>query len=251
MFNFLKSYSIKFLLIGYIFLILLTAGVVVFVNTLRDDLYNTVDKSDADTKKQQLIVGLIEIAQTRVQLTHKMLSTDDVFEKDEIWQDISALAEKFIFRNQELANLKLDETERQILKEQRQDYPKVLGKVKEIRGLAFEETPESNKKARDIIIFEIVPLQEAIVNRFMRILKKIQQATSSSRESALEKYSISKLYRQILLIVALFSSLGVLVWVVYRMSKIEKKLHSFSVIDGLTGIPNVIPPFITEVISRG
>mgnify|MGYP001819709390 CR=1 FL=1 len=233
-----KSNSIKILLLGYFLLVTFMASVLYLDSSLLKNQINTIDTSDTSTKKIQTIVNLMEVARTRVRLAHKMLATEDIFDKDEIAQDISALATKFVQMNDELATYELDQTEIDILEKQREDYPKVIQKLNLLKGFAFEDTIEGTTKARNIIIFEIVPVQETIIDRFILMIKNIQDKISISRETALNRYEQNKYYRQIIIVLAFLASVGVLIWVIYRTKRIEKQLHSYSLIDALTGIAN-------------
>ena len=58
--------------------------------------YDVIDSFETHPKKMRIIIDLIEIARKRVHLSLEMLSTDDVFEKDEISQKVSSLASDFI-----------------------------------------------------------------------------------------------------------------------------------------------------------
>ena len=236
--SFIKSHSIKILILGYILLVIFTASILYLDSSLLNQQINTIDTSDKSAKKIQVIVDLMEIARTRVRLSHKMLATEDMFEKDEISQEISALAGKFVRKNDELVKYELNQTELDILNQQREDYPQVIQKLNAIQGFAFEDTLEGTTKARNIIIFEIVPIQERVIDRFILMIKNIQDEISKSREAALSSYESNEYFRNILIILAFLASVGVLIWVIYRMVLIEKKLHSFSLIDALTGIAN-------------
>ncbi|MEJ2213700.1 MAG: GGDEF domain-containing protein [Gammaproteobacteria bacterium] len=233
-----KSNSIKILILGYLLLVIFMTSVLYLDSSLLENQINTIDTSDSSTKKIQTIVDLMEIARTRVRLAHKMLATEDIFEKDEIAQDISALATKFVQKNDELVTYELNQTELDILEKQRKDYPQVIQKLNLLKGFAFEDTLEGTTKARNIIIYEIVPLQETVIDRFILMIKNIQNEISKSRETALIRYEKNEYYRNIFIILAFLASVGVLIWVIFRTTLIEKQLHSYSLIDALTGIAN-------------
>jgi len=184
MLNLLQSRSIKILILGYIALILLFWGLIFMDSRLLNNQLDVIDTSEIAVKKMETVVNLIEVARKRTRLSHAMLAADDVFVKDEIYQNISNLASQFIQHYQRFAALEPDSFESQILDQQRPMYSGVVAMLDKVKMLAFEETPEANTEARSIIIFNIVPMQEEIIDGFMNILNRLQQNMYESRESA-------------------------------------------------------------------
>jgi len=238
MLNLLQSRSIKILILGYIALILLFWGLIFMDSRLLNNQLDVIDTSEIAVKKMETVVNLIEVARKRTRLSHAMLAADDVFVKDEIYQNISNLASQFIQHYQRFAALEPDSFESQILDQQRPMYSGVVAMLDKVKMLAFEETPEANTEARSIIIFNIVPMQEEIIDGFMNILNRLQQNMYESRESAFISYINNSQYRNILIASIFLASFLVLVWVMQRMVSIKSRLKTISMTDALTGIAN-------------
>ena len=238
MLNLFQSRSMKVLLLGYIALLLLFFALIFMDSNLLKNQLGIIDTSEISVKKMGTIVNLIEVARKRTRLSHAMLAAEDVFVKDEINQKISNLASEFIHYNQLFLQLEPDSFESKILNQQRPLYTGVIEKIDEVKALAFEETPEADTQARSIIILSIVPMQERIIDGFMKILNRLQQNMYESREGAFSEYINNSQYRNMLIASIFLASFLVLLWVMQRMFTIESRLKSISLTDALTGIAN-------------
>ena len=233
-----KSNSTKFLLIGYILLIALFSVLLLIDSNIHKEQIQIINSSEVSTIKMKTIVDLIEIARRRVALSHTMISAEDVFDKDEISQNISGMGTQFIFKYSALLKMQLSHDEQNILKSLEPKFEVARQKLRIVSELALEDSPETDEKARNTVLDEIVPLQQVIIDGFMQILGDIQQNIQEQRISALENYSKSKEYRHIIIALILLASMLVIIWVLKRLTSIENELYSLSLVDGLTGIAN-------------
>jgi diguanylate cyclase (GGDEF)-like protein len=238
MFQIFKSHSVKFLLIGYLMLVLLFVSFLFLDTAMLHEQYNVIDSFETHPKKMRVIIDLIEIARKRVHLSLEMLSTEDVFEKDEISQQISSLASDFIKNHQKLREMLTTNNEKDVINKQLTKIQVVIEKIRTITDLAMQDSEDSNKQARNIIITEIIPLQEKIIGDFVMILNDVQQQIHNSRDEAITNYLSNRNYRKGLVLFIFLGSLTVLVWAIKRMYFIEQRLHGLSLVDGLTGITN-------------
>jgi diguanylate cyclase (GGDEF)-like protein len=237
-FTFFKTHSTKLLVIGYILLIILFSLLLLMDSAIQKGQINAIKSSDIATLKMKTIVGLIEVARKRVSLSHEMISTDDIFEKDDISQKISELGTEFILNYSQLLKQDLTPFEKDILNSINPKFEIIRQNLRNVTELAIENTAAHDEEGRKIILYRIVPMQQIIVNGFMQILSQIQQIMHSVSEEALIDYSKNKQYRYILISIMFLASMFILVWVIKRLSSIEQKLHSLSLTDGLTGIAN-------------
>ncbi|MBT8440193.1 MAG: GGDEF domain-containing protein, partial [Gammaproteobacteria bacterium] len=139
---------------------------------------------------------------------------------------------------QELEKLPLKENEKNILAGQSKLYPEIINRLEELSQLGFEETDEANIVARNLIIHEIVPRQEKVVDGFLKIMRDIQSNISASAQTSSVQHASNVAYRYTLLVIIVIGSLVVLVWVARLMSNIEVTLQTQSLTDGLTGLSN-------------
>lgn len=236
--SYLKSNSAKFLLIGYILLMVLFSVLLLMDSQIQKGQITVINSSVISTTKMKNIVDLIEVARKRVAMSHDMISAEDVFDKDEISQTISALGREFIMSYSGLLKMQLSANEKHILKQLNPKFEIVRLKLRNIASLALEDNQQTDEQARKIILTEVVPLQQVIIDGFMQILSDIQNKMHQSRTLALDNYNSNKQYRGILIALMFIASMIVIIWVIKRLTSIENKLYSLSLIDGLTNIAN-------------
>lgn len=234
----LKIHSTKLLLIGYVALALLFTALW-YVDTQQiNKQHKLINTTDLSAKKMGVITDLIEIARKRVRLSYEMISYDDLFKKDDIYLTIEALAGQFAVKLHAFKQMQLTLQEKEILKKLDGIYPEVVEKLDNLYVHVLEETEQGNIIARNLIIHEIVPQQERIVDGFMLIMNNIQnEVTSATLESA-NSHRRYTYYRYVLIAVIFIASLGVLFKVIMLIQNIEKGLKSDSLTDGLTGMDN-------------
>ncbi len=234
----IKTHSTKHLIIGYIALAILFLALW-YVDTRQiKEQQELINSTALATQKMRLLVDLIEIARKRTRLSHEMLALDDLFAKDDVYLNIENLAGLFSEKLFSFEKLPLKQDEKQILILQRDLYPQVIEKLEKVQVLVLEETEQGDILARNLIIHEIVPLQEKVVDSFMRIMSSIQNDVSQETRQSTEKHQKLITYRYTLIGIIFFASLAVLFKVMSLMLKIEKSLQSDSLTDGLTGIAN-------------
>lgn len=236
--SFIKTNSTKVLLLGYFLMCLLTAILLVNDLAIQEEQISIIDSSVESTTKMKTIIDLIEVARMRVALSHTMLSQNDVFEKDEISQHISDLGEKFIINYQALHQQNLTPDEQKILTNLNPKFEDVRLKLRNISALALEDNEQANIEAKKIVLNDVVPSQQLIINDFIIILSNIQKKVHNSRKNALVKYMTNNEYRVILISLMLVFSLIILIWVIRKISSIENQLKDASLTDGLTKIAN-------------
>ena len=234
----IKTHSTQHLVIGYIALAILFVALW-YVDTRQiKEQQELINSTSLATQKMRLIADLIEIARKRTRLSHEMLALDDLFAKDDVYLNIENLAGLFSEKLNALKKLPLKDDEKQILILQQNIYPQVMDMLGEVLILVLEETEQGDMLARNLIIHEIVPLQEKIVDGFMRIMSSIQKDVSDGTNESTEKHQINATFRYTLVAIIFIASLGVLFKVMTLMLNIEKSLQSDSLTDGLTGIAN-------------
>ncbi|MGV6825440.1 MAG: GGDEF domain-containing protein [bacterium] len=167
-----------------------------------------------------------------------MLLEEDVFRKDEISIEIATLAGNFIQTRRQLVAMKLSDTEREILESQLPLYPKVINNLEKVALLAIEENPDSTKTAKNIIVNEIVPRQEIIIDGFFALMAAIEiQVGRNVKDFQAEHRQHQRITLLLLLFIIAVSIITIFV-VAKNILKIESRLTSLSNVDPLTGILN-------------
>jgi signal transduction histidine kinase len=180
------------------------------------------------TDKMHVITKLIDIVRKRTRLSHEMLLSDDIFEKDEIAIEISSLAGVFIQNLEELMSQPLEEEEKAILDYQVTIYPQVIAHIERVKELALQDTNEATEQARTIISRDIVPSQGVITDGFASIMKGIEAKVHDDSTSLLKH---NQEYQKVLsfLILTIFIAAIITIFIVIRkILNIEQKLLDLS-----------------------
>lgn len=233
-----RSSTLNYLVFGFIiFLILLLADWLVTSTHLEEHM--TLNSSNVmATEKIHIVSELIEIARKRTRLSHQMLLSEDVFEKDEISMKINSLAASFVEYRNRLESLSLTQKEREILRSQLEIIPDVIANLDRIAELAIEDTHEATELARSIIIRDIVPVQSTVIDGLTTIMRLTEHKVYSDARAINDSHQRNHRLR-LLLLVFIISMASITLYIVGRAVLItEKKLRLLSSTDGLTGLLN-------------
>ena len=203
-----------------------------------NDHVTLLQTNERATAKMHALSELISIVRERTRLTHEMISATDVFEKDELSQQVLALAIDFVLKRRELRSLQLTYGEEAILRDQLGIYPVILEGFENVADLALQDTPGASQQARDILIHTIVPNQSKVLDGFIRIMHGIEEQVKLNTLTFQEKHTRNRNIRNLLLMSILILSLAVVYVVSRNIIRIENRLVSLSTVDPLTGVLN-------------
>lgn len=197
---------------------------------------NELSHTAAD--KQHTLSKLIEIARKRTRLSHEMLLSDDVFEKDAMAIQIASLASDFIINRRELLSQELTEQQTAIIESQKYIYPDIIANLETVADLALQDTTETTEQARDLIFREIVPRQRIVIDGFTQIMRSIEEDVHTASQELIERNKAFQKTSLLLLISILTVSAATITVVFMKSMHIEDKLLQLSTTDELTGISN-------------
>jgi|GEM_PF-4147207 len=189
-------------------------------------------------EQMEIVNRLIAIARTRTRLSHEMLLAEDVFERDEIAMNISSMAGEFEINRRKLISLNLHERVNTIMESQLTIYPIIIGNLNLAAELALQDTNEATERARNIIIREIMPAQDEIIDGFATIMRILDDKVHHESKAATRHYQDHQRLRLILLFFILLVSIITIAMVINNILRIERRLQDLSKTDPLTGILN-------------
>jgi len=225
---FTKSRISIYPLVGFgVFIVIFIASWLVTSKHVNDQMsVNLFTHEAAD--KMHTISNLIEIARKRTRLSSQMLISDDVFEKDEISNEIRGLAGDFIRHRERLLTQHLSEEEYELLESQVPLYREAIQNLEMVASLAIEDTPEATEKARNIIFREIVPLQATIIDGFTHMMRSIEEQVHNTSQSLEERNKKYQNIQFVLLLIILFLSVATIYIVIRNITRIENKMIELS-----------------------
>ena len=236
--RFKHSSSVTPLIIGFsIFIALFVIIWVVTSNQLKEyEELNTTTQTAGE--KMEALNKLISIARERTRLSHDMLMTEDIFEKDEISMRIKSLAGDFIINRRKFVALNLTAQEKAILDFQQPLYPPLIEKLNIIGELAFEESDVATEQAMHIIFHDIMPAQDEIIDGFGTIMQALDNKVHTDSLAASVNNQKNSKIRFWLLFFILLVSIATIAIVLRNVLNIERRLQDLSITDSLTGILN-------------
>lgn len=233
-----KSSTFKYLLFGFLtFIVLLITNWLVTSRHLEEQMKLNQSNVKA-TEKMHIVTELIEIARKRTRLSHQMLLSDDVFEKDELSMKINSLALDFIENRNQLLTLQLSLEEQQILDSQLKIIPGVIADLERIADLAIQDTNEATVLAREIIIRDITPVQTQVIDGLTRIMRLTEDKVYSDIRRIKNSHHDNHYLRLLLLLIIVTIASITLYFVGRKIIITEKRLGVLSSTDELTGLLN-------------
>lgn len=149
-----------------------------------NESYALIQSSQRAGEKMQIITSMIEVARSRTRLAGQMIASADPFEKDELQQRINEEAGRFVDLRERLAAFELTAEEQALLEENGKLVRPTYLRQREAAAMALDSDPAVLREANRILLFEVFPLQQKIVDNFMRLFRlqrsSIQEATDKA-----------------------------------------------------------------------
>ena len=219
-----KSESFYILTLGFSFLIsLLTFFAYTSLEQMKIS-HETIEGSSRASDKMELIVELIETARTRTRLTLEMSYEGDAFIKDDISMSLDKYSLQFRELRQKLIDLDLTENEKEIMLAIDESIIPALSQQRQAAQMALSNDGKDIKKAQEVMIQSVYPLQRKIIDNFMSLLNYQKTIIFESRVKASAQYERAYKLQTTLLIVILLLALMVAFYVIWRSFLIEKEL---------------------------
>ena len=172
-------------LIGGFISILIAMLITWYISLQQMEYVNSViEKSQVNSTKMDLVARLMEVARSRTRLTMKMIHTDDIFERDEINLELDRKATEFSVNRQKLFDLGLSEEELKLFADLDKAVAPALKRQRLAAELALSENEADLRQASHILLNEVYPTQNIIVDTFSGMLHEYkEQIAASSREA--------------------------------------------------------------------
>ncbi len=219
-----QSRIIPAVITGFV-LILIAVSVSWLISTHQmNNLSQVIETSRIIARKMDIVASMTEMARTRARLTMQMVYTDDLFERDDINMTLSTKATEFAQLRQQLIGLGLNQQELKILDQQGEYIAKALTKQREAADLAISMEESDRELAAQIVIHEVYPDQNMIVDYFMTLLE-LQKAEldviAEQSVNSLDRFKQFNLAAVALIFVAV---IAVVIFMLSSIRRIENQL---------------------------
>ncbi len=214
------------LLVAVAFILFILTLIFIYFNNTRYlvEMRQLAETSETGSKKMQLFNEFAELARGRTRNTLQILETEDVFEQDELNQQLESYAGKFAAVRERLDRMPFPDEDFELYKSAFEWVPKILPQQRKAVELVMHD---SNQEEARRLIYEIVlPGQQAIIDIFSELTRREQQHIRENAEQVNQSVlSINRdnnyLFAFVLILFSLLSA-----GVIFRIFKVQKHLAS-------------------------
>lgn len=211
-------------LVAVAFVLFLVVLVFLYFNNSRYlvEFKQLIDATDQGSKKMLLFSEFAELARGRTRNTIQILESEDVFEQDELNQQLEGYAAKFAEVREQLDEMPFTADDRKLYDRVFVLVPEILPRQRRaVEILMYEDDREA---ARELIYEHVLPGQQKIIDIFSELINREQAYISgNAREINLSMVEINThnnlLYGAIVLIFTFLAG-----FIIYRVSRIQNQL---------------------------
>lgn len=189
-------------------------------------VYEVLDHNALNSEKMYLITNLIETGRIRTRLTGQMLVTEDLFERDEIAQQLNVYATKFYQLRSKLLAIDLTDEEKVMLEKQNNIIKIILPIQRAAARLAMNDDPADIEKAQNLLYQEVIPGQAMLIDNFMQMLNLQRDDVVSSSATAKYTHKKAASVQHFLIIIFAFTTIIITSITIRRILSIENELNS-------------------------
>jgi len=188
------------------------------------DFKALLDENESGSHKMQLFSEFAEMARGRTRNTIQILESEDVFEQDDLNQQLEGYAAKFAHVREQLDVMPFTEKDRKL-------YESVFGVVQRIlprqrKAVELLMHEGDREEARRLIYEVVLPGQQEIIDIFHELIRRERQHITDNNGQINNSMQEINRHNQLL-----FSSILVLIaglsgFIIYRISRIQKQVSS-------------------------
>lgn len=208
-------------------------------------VYDVLGHNSDNSEKMLVVTRLIETAHYRTRLTGQMLVTQDVFERDEIAQELDIYATRFALLRLKLLELATSDEEKLILEKQTELIEEILPKQRLAADLAMNDNGPDMEKAKILLYQEVIPGQASLIDYFMKILNLTRDEVQTSSAAAVITHKNAENVKLVLIVLVTMFTLLVASVTIRRILRIERNFRDAN--SELTRLNNVKTEFISLV----
>ncbi len=171
----------------------------------------TMTQSHLALQRVRHFSELMEFARARTRLTSQILDTIDVFEKDDINQELEIYANRFARSMQSLNSLPLDDHVKEKLREQGEIIRVILPAQRDVVSLSMHGDENDASKANELFYNVVIPGQNKLIDLLQGLVlyeqkrsAELVSGTGSSLNSSLKSQTVFGVLAIIIIFVAAF-----------------------------------------------
>ena len=228
-FNYKNSKVLPPLMLAFILMGMMVMVVWYINDYFSQRIYDVFNSHSSSSDKMLIIISLIETARHRTRLTGQMLTTKDIFDRDEITLQLDIDAAKFARLREKLLELPLSRKERNILKKQDNLIAIILPMQRAAAELAMSDEESDLEKANKLLYENVLPGQTIVIDYFMQLINDIRNDVITSSREAINTHKRTNLIKQALTIAFFFVTILVATVTIRRIVSFETNINKVNI----------------------
>ena len=210
--------------VSFLVLLLILLALISAHRTQTIKLEALLSQTQESASKMRYFSELVEYSRTRTRLTAQILTTEDIFEQDEINQKLEGFAGKYAAANQKLKEFKLSAEEQEIRNEQNLIISKILPAQRKAVQLAMHGDEEEKEQSRYILYQVVLPDQNRLTELFSQLILIQQQNIDLNANLYKEELSQVNEKESLVSVIVLLLFSIVIIFVIKRVREIQAEL---------------------------
>lgn len=213
-------------------LILVALAFVLFIATLVFLYFNNssylvkleelISSNEQSSRKMQLFSDFAELARGRTRNTMQILDSEDIFEQDELNQQLEGYAARFAAVREQVDRLPFSSTDRQLYESAFDIVPQILPRQRRAVELIMYEN--KTQQARRLIYDYVLPGQQRLIDIFSELIKRQQQNISENSLYIHDSIRRVSHKNNLFFTLILFIFSGLFGFVIYRIIDVQQKV---------------------------
>ena len=179
---------------------------------------------ELESQKMRLNSELMELARSRTRLTSKIIDLEDVFEQDELNQELEIYASRFSELRGQLLALELTDEEKSLLDKQLEIIPIILPNQRKAVELAMSDNPQDDKVAQDLLYEIVLPGQTKMIESLAKLIEIEQEKIALLSKDSKTSLNQMKEKSTVFIIVTLAGIIIISFFVISRIKHIQLNL---------------------------
>jgi signal transduction histidine kinase/ActR/RegA family two-component response regulator len=211
-------------LVAIAFVFFIAVLVFLYFNNSRylDDFKVLLNENENSSHKMQLFSEFAELARGRTRNTIQILESDDVFEQDELNQQLEGFAGKFAIVREQLDEMPFIAEDKKLYDAVFKVVQRILPRQRRAVELLMHEG--DREEARRLIYESVLPGQQEIIDIFHELIKRERQHITDNSDQINRSMLEVNQHNNLLFSFILVLFTGLSGFIIYRISRIQRQV---------------------------
>ncbi len=213
-------------LVAIAFVLFIATLVFLYFNNSRYlvDFKALLEENESSSHKMQLFSEFAELARGRTRNTIQILESEDIFEQDELNQELEGFAGRFADVREQLDMMPFNGQDRKLYESVFEVVQRILPRQRRAVELLMHE--DDREEARRLIYEIVLPGQQEIIDIFHELIRREREHIASNTQLINDSMLQVNQHNELLFSFILVLFTGLSGFIIYRISRIQKQVSS-------------------------